>query len=134
MSSKRWFVFVATATALCFALPPAAEADGNEAKVGVILGFTGPIESLTPSMADSAELAMKEVSDSGLFLGGKTLASVRGDSTCIDAAAATAAAERLITAEGVAAIFGADCSGVTIAITNNVAVPNGVVIISPSAT
>jgi branched-chain amino acid transport system substrate-binding protein len=59
---------------------------------------------------------------------------VRGDSTCIDAAAATAAAERLVTAEGVAAIFGADCSGVTIAITNNVAVPNGVVIISPSAT
>jgi branched-chain amino acid transport system substrate-binding protein len=59
---------------------------------------------------------------------------VRGDSTCIDAAAATAAAERLVTSDGVAAIFGADCSGVTIAITNNVAVPNGVVIISPSAT
>ena len=48
--------------------------------------------------------------------------------------AATAAAERLVTAEGVAAIFGADCPGVTIAITNNVSVPNGVVAISPSAT
>ena len=34
-----------------------------EIKMGVILGFTGPIESLTPAMAASAELAFKEVSD-----------------------------------------------------------------------
>ena len=33
-------------------------------KMGVILGFTGPIESLTPAMAASAELAFKEASDS----------------------------------------------------------------------
>ena len=125
---------VAAAAALCLGLATDVKADGHEVKVGVILGFTGPIESLTPPMADSAELAMKEVSDSGAFLGGKAMVPVRGDSTCIDAAAATAAAERLVTAEGVAAIFGADCSGVTIAITNNVSVPNGVVTISPSAT
>ena len=134
MSCRRWFAVAASAAALCLMLAPEAKADGHEVKVGVILGFTGPIESLTPAMASSAELALKEVSDSGAFLGGKTLVPVRGDSTCIDAAAATAAAERLVTAEDVAAIFGADCSGVTIAITNNVAVPNGVVIISPSAT
>ena len=134
MNSKRWIAFAALAAALCFALAPAAKADGHEVKIGVILGFTGPIESLTPPMADAAELAMKEVSESGIFLGGKTLVPVRADSTCIDAAAATAAAERLVTAEGVAAIFGADCSGVTIAVTNNVSVPNGVVTISPSAT
>jgi branched-chain amino acid transport system substrate-binding protein len=103
-------------------------------KVGVILGFTGPIESLTPDMAASAELAMKEVSDSGALLGGRTIESVRADSTCVDSAAATAAAERLITADGVVAIMGADCSGVTGAIANNVAVGNGVVMVSPSAT
>ena len=132
---KSWRVTsIAAAAALCLALTPDARADGHEVKVGVILGFTGPIESLTPGMADSAELALKEASDSGAFLGGKALVPVRGDSTCTDAAAATAAAERLVTAEGVAAIFGADCSGVTIAITNNVSVPNGVVTISPSAT
>ena len=134
MRRTRWVAFVAAAAALCLGLAPDAKADGHEVKVGVILGFTGPIESLTPAMADSAELAMKEASDSGAFLGGKAIVPVRGDSTCIDAAAATAAAERLVTAEGVAAIFGADCSGVTIAITNNVSVPNGVVTISPSAT
>ena len=31
----------------------------SEIKMGIILGFTGPIESLTPAMAASAELAFK---------------------------------------------------------------------------
>ena len=44
-----------------------------EIKMGIILGFTGPIESLTPAMAASAELAFKEASDSGSLLGGKKL-------------------------------------------------------------
>ena len=102
-------------------------------KMGIILGFTGPIESLTPAMAASAELAFKEASDSGSLLGGKKIEPVRADSTCVDSAAATTAAEGLISG-GVAAIMGADCSGVTGAIASNVAVPNGVVMISPSAT
>ncbi|WP_299296768.1 ABC transporter substrate-binding protein [uncultured Tateyamaria sp.] len=106
----------------------------KEVKIGIILGFTGPIESLTPSMADGAELAMKEVTDSGLLLDSATVTPVRADSTCVDAGAATAAAERLITSDKVDGIMGADCSGVTGAILNNVAVANGVVMVSPSAT
>ncbi|MDG2406190.1 MAG: ABC transporter substrate-binding protein, partial [Paracoccaceae bacterium] len=106
----------------------------NEIKIGVILGFTGPLETITPAMGDGAELAMKEVTDSGKLLGGATVTSVRADSTCIDAAAATAAAERLVTSDKVNAIMGADCSGVTGAILQNVARANGVVMISPSAT
>ena len=31
-----------------------------EIKVGIILGFTGPIESLTPAMRDGAKLAFLE--------------------------------------------------------------------------
>lgn len=112
----------------------ASAASAESIKIGVILGFTGPIESLTPSMADGAELAMKEVSDSGKLLGGSTVTSVRADSTCIDSGAATAAAERLITADKVNGIMGADCSGVTGAILQNVARTNGMVMISPSAT
>ncbi|PJN96707.1 branched-chain amino acid ABC transporter substrate-binding protein, partial [Amaricoccus sp. HAR-UPW-R2A-40] len=38
------------------------------------------------------------------------------------------------TSDKVVAIVGADCSGVTTAVATNVAVPNGIVIISPSAT
>ncbi len=109
-------------------------AQAEDIKIGVFLGFTGPIESIVANMGPSAELAIKEVNESGKLLGGSTVTSVRGDTTCIDAAAATAAAERLITSDGVKAIVGGDCSGVTTAALQNVAVPNGIVMISPSAT
>ena len=113
---------------------PFGAAFAEDVKLGMLLGYTGPIESLTGPMADGAELAIKEVSDSGALLGGLQVASVRGDTTCIDSAAAVAAAERLVTADRVNAIVGGDCSGVTIAMLQQVAKPNGIVMISPSAT
>ncbi len=125
---KKTLLALATTTMLV------SPAMAEDVKLGVILGFTGPIESLTPAMAESAELAMSEVSESGALMGGATVTPVRGDSTCVDSAAATAAAERLVTSEKVHAIVGADCSGVTTAILQNVAMANGVVMISPSAT
>ncbi|NDW52207.1 ABC transporter substrate-binding protein [Aliiroseovarius sp. PrR006] len=122
------------ATAATALVGGAAYADDHAIKLGTILGYTGPIESLTPHMAGGAELAMEEVSASGLLLGGKSVVSVRADSTCVDSAAATAAAERLITSDGVKGLMGPDCSGVTGAVLANVALPNGIVMISPSAT
>ena len=123
------------ATAATLAMAGAAQAAGHgPIKLGIIYGFTGPIESLTPPMAASAEAAMAEVTASKMLLGGKAVEGVRGDSTCVDSAAATAVAERLITSDGVAGIVGADCSGVTGAILSNVALANGTVMISPSAT
>jgi branched-chain amino acid transport system substrate-binding protein len=112
----------------------AGAASAEDIKLGVLIGFTGPIESLTSSMAAAAEMAMAEVTASGKLLDGASVTSVRADSTCVDSAAATAAAERLITADKVAGIIGGDCSGVTGAVLQNVARPNGVVMISPSAT
>ncbi len=123
------FLLATAATALF-----AGAAHAEDIKLGIILGFTGPLESITPDMASGAELAMKEVTDSGALLDGSTVTAIRADSTCIDAAAATSAAERLITSDRVSALVGADCSGVTGAILSNVAVPNGIVMISPSAT
>jgi branched-chain amino acid transport system substrate-binding protein len=121
------------ATAAAVLMTSAVQA-ADDINVGVILGFTGPIESLTPAMADAAEMAFQEASDSGKLLDGATIVPIRADSTCVDSAAATVAAERLINSNGVVAIMGADCSGVTGAIAKNVATPNGVAMISPSAT
>ena len=123
---------ILTATAMAAALAVSAHAE--TVKIGVALGFTGPAESLAPAMASGAELAMKEASDSGAFMGGSKIVSVRGDSTCVDAAAATATAERLVSAEKVSAIIGGLCSGATTAMLKNVAVPKGVLLFSPSAT
>jgi branched-chain amino acid transport system substrate-binding protein len=85
-------------------------------------------------MAAGAELAIAEVNGGGKFMGGSKVTGIRGDSTCVDSAAAQATAERLVTSDKVNAIMGADCSGVTGAILANVAMANGVVMISPSAT
>ena len=90
------FMFVSIMTANTFA----------DIKMGIILGFTGPIESLTPAMAASAELAFNEASDSGSLLGGQKISVNRADSTCVDSAAATSAAEGLISGGVVAIIKG----------------------------
>ncbi|MEP5761131.1 MAG: ABC transporter substrate-binding protein [Litoreibacter sp.] len=129
----KQLLLATTATAL---MAGAALAGGHakEVKLGVILGFTGPLESITPAMGAGAELAMSEVNDSGKLLDAATVTSVRADSTCVDAGAATAAAERLVTSDKVDGIMGADCSGVTGAILQNVARSNGIVMVSPSAT
>ena len=118
------------AASACALMTGAASAE--DVKLGILIGFTGPIESLTSHMAAAAELAMAEVNASGKSA--YNFIPVRGDDTCTDAAAATAAAERAITAEGVKGIIGGDCSGVTRAMLTNVAMPNGIVMISPSAT
>ncbi len=85
-------------------------------------------------MAKAADYAIQEVMDSGAFLEGITIESVRADSTCIDAAAATAAAERLVTVEKVAALMGPSCSGTSAAVATKVSATNGIPTISSSAT
>jgi branched-chain amino acid transport system substrate-binding protein len=123
-------LLAATAVSALFA----GVAQAEDVKLGIIYGFTGPIESLTGSMAAASEAAIEEVNASGLFMDGAKVSAVRADSTCTDAAVATAAAERLVTSDKVNGILGGDCSGVTAAILSNVAVPNGIAMISPSAT
>lgn len=111
----------------------AGAAGAEEIKIGVSLGFTGPLESMSPNMEKGALLAMKEVNESGKLLDGSTLVEVKADNTCADAAASVAAVERLAS-EGVRGIMGGMCSGETIASLEKVGVPQGIVMISPSAT
>ena len=112
----------------------ATGAHAEDTKIGILLGFTGPLESLANDMAAGAELAISEVNESGMFLDGATVSSERGDTGCIDAGLAVASAERLITSDRVSGIVGGMCSGETTASLQNVAIPNGIVMISPSAT
>ena len=111
----------------------AGAAGAEEVKLGLHLGFTGPLESMAPNIAAGGEAAAKEVSDSGKFLDGSTVVTSRSDTTCTDAAASVAAAERQV-AEGAKAMVGGQCSGETIATLERVGIPNGVMMISPSAT
>jgi branched-chain amino acid transport system substrate-binding protein len=126
-------MLMATTAAALLATTAMADGHAKEVKLGILFGFTGPIESLTGPMASGAEMAMKEVSDSGMLLDGAKVTPLRADGGCIDNGMSTASAERLI-ADGISGLIGADCSGVTGAVLQNVAIANGMVMISPSAT
>jgi len=106
---KKLLVSAAVAASLSVS---AGVASADEIKIGVFLGLTGPIESLVAQMAPAAEAAIAEVSASGKLLDGTTVVAVRADTTCVDAAAATAAIERLITADKVAGVVGGQSTNV----------------------
>ena len=97
----------------------------EDIKLGASLGFTGPLESMAPSMLKGVELAAKEATDSGKLLDGSKVSVVQADNTRADAAASVTAVERLVTADKVNGIVGGMCSGETIASLEKVAVPNG---------
>jgi branched-chain amino acid transport system substrate-binding protein len=125
---------MASAASMALAGPTLADEHAESVALGVLLSYTGQIESLVPPIADGAELAVAEVNAAGGIMDGMTVNPVRGDTFCGDAAGATATAERVITSEGVVGVVGSDCSGMTTAILANVAVPNGVAMISPAST
>ena len=118
--------------ALSLTMNTMAVSNSKTIKIGIILSFTGPIESLTPVMAASTELALNEASESGSLLDGSKIEVVRVDSACDDSTAIKAAKE--IYSQGAIAIVGGDCPSVTAKIVSNVAIPNGLVMISPLAT
>ncbi|MGB7241065.1 MAG: ABC transporter substrate-binding protein [Sulfitobacter sp.] len=126
-------LLLASTAAALLATTAFAAGHAKEVKLGILIGFTGPIESLTGPMAAGAEMAMKEATDSGKLLDAATVTPLRADTGCIDNGLSTSNGERMI-ADGVHGIIGGDCSGVTGAILQNVAIPNGMVMISPSAT
>jgi branched-chain amino acid transport system substrate-binding protein len=133
MASAARRVLIASVAAIAFAAA-SASAHAEEVKIGFLGGFTGPIESLVPPIFEGAKLAVSQINEQGGILGGQTLVMVQGDSTCADATAAVNAADRMVNAEKVTALVGPLCSGETIAAANSVAIPAGVVLVSPSAT
>ena len=120
-------------TAGLFLSATMATASLADVTIGDLYGFTGPIESMAGPMHNGADLAVTEANASGKFLQG-TITTYSGDSTCIDAAAAIAEAERVINDHNVMAIMGPNCSGATKAVVDSVSVPNGILTISSAAT
>ena len=103
----------------------------NEVKVGILLGFSGVVESLTPSMADSAELAFNEISND-VDLSKKIKFKIqRADTSCSDKNLAKVSATKLI-GEGVTAIIGAACPDLTMEIAKNILIPKKILMISPA--
>ena len=105
----------------------------NEIKVGILLGFTGVVESLTPSMADSAELAFNEISKDEKLSKQIKFKIQRSDTSCSNKNLAKDSAAKLIR-EGISAIIGAACPEITMEVAKNISVPKKILMISPADT
>lgn len=113
-------------------LVSAGFAQAADTKVGILMDITGPIASFIPPLQNAANLAVAHANDQGGLLDGNAVA-VFGDTTG-SAQGAVDAAGKLINIENVPIIMGSLMSGTTIAAAEAVAIPAGVVQVSPTAT
>ena len=117
-----------------FIIIPNSFAEKNlEIKVGILLGFTGVVESLTPSMADSSELAFKELIDDIDKDNEISFKIIRADTACDNMKLAKDAAKKIIN-NGASAIIGAACPNITINIAKEISIPENILMISPADT
>ena len=103
----------------------------KEVKIGIFLGFTGNVESLTPSMADAAELAFNEVANEIDLTNEISFKVQRADTTCNDTNKAKNVAKKLVR-DGVTAIIGAACPNITKKLAEEIFIPKKVLMISPA--
>ena len=115
------------AAAMLVASPAAAEV-----KIGSLGAITGPIVSLVKEINLAEQAAIDEINAGG-GINGEKATIVFGDTGC-NSQTAVDAANKLVNVEQVVGIAGALCSGATIPAASNVAVPAGVVMISPAST
>ena len=57
-------LMLATAATALMTGQAMAESHTGDVKIGIVLGFTGPLESITPDMGAGAEMAIDEVNAS----------------------------------------------------------------------
>ena len=109
------------------------EIQANEITIGIALGFTGPTESIAPSMASSAELAISEANSSKIFLNGEEKINLIKIDTMCDKSQIKSI-NNTINKNNIIAIIGAACPGISEGILLGSANEKNIPMISPSAT
>ena len=105
----------------------------NEITIGIALGFTGPTESIVPSMASSASLAISEANSSNIFLNGEEKISLIKIDTACDKSKIESVNKK-ISENNIIAIIGAACPGISEGILLGSVNEKNIPIISPAAT
>ncbi len=129
MKKKLAWILVLAMVLSVFAIgcgPKEEASEGGEdvVKVGALFPFTGSLALLGEESFRGVELAREEINKNGGIWGGKKIEFVKGDA--VDAKAAVAEAERLITVEGCKVIVGSYSSSIVQA-ASEVAERNGVI-------
>ena len=120
------FVFI---NVLLF-VPKSFAEKSKEIKVGILLGFTGAVESLTPLMAKSAELAFNELANNEDLERDISFKILKADTACNNINFAKDAATKLVN-DGVNAIIGAACPNITKEVAKEILIPKKILMISP---
>lgn len=128
LNFKKTLTLAVAAATLSVAAPALAD----DVKLGFLGDVTGPIAGFAGGMVSAGNLVVDQVNAQGGILGGNKLVSILADGAC-SADTAGPAADRLVNSDHVTAIFGAYCTGATLAAFNTAALPGNVVMISPSA-
>lgn len=105
----------------------------QDARIALLGGISGPIAAMAPPMIAAAELAIAQVNEQGGIGDGGKLVHGVGDSAC-NPQNATDAATKAVNIDRVIGIVGPHCSGAVLAAANSVAVPAGVLMLTPSGT
>ena len=116
----------------CF-LGNQTEIQANEITIGIALGFTGPTESIVPSMASSAELAISEANSSKIFLNGEEKINLIKIDTMCDKTQIKSI-NNAIHKNNIIAIIGAACPGISEGILLGPANEKDIPMVSPAAT
>ena len=112
-------------------MPKCLAEKSKEVKVGILLGFTGAVESLTPLMAESVELAFKEVTTNEDLDKDIDFRLLKADTACDNINFAKNSATKLVK-DGVEAIIGAACPNITKEVAKEILIPKKILMISPA--
>ena len=113
-------------------LQPSAAQGGEPLRIGTIFPFTGDLSDFGPNFYNAAELAVSQINEAG-GVNGQPVELLRGDSAT-SPQQTVEEARRLIDIEGANALIGGVASGEALQVVESVAGPDGVLVISPSAT
>ncbi len=102
--------------------------------VGSLLSFTGALAEFGPAINNGIQLAADQVNEAASeVLGGPLVNLVSEDSATVPSVGVDRA-RKLVNTDNAIAIIGALSSGVTVAVAESVAMPSGVILVSPAST
>ena len=107
------------------------DGEGEQLRIGYLADRSGSLAELGDVISVGVELAVQHINEAG-GVNGRDVVLVSGD-TKVNPTQGVEEARRLVEIEGVQAIVGAISSTVTLAVTESVIGPSGVVMITPSA-
>ena len=107
------------------------DGEGEQLRIGYLADRSGSLAELGDVISVGVELAVQHINEAG-GVNGRDVVLVAGD-TKVNPTQGVEEARRLVEIEGVQAIVGAISSTVTLAVTESVIGPSGVVMITPSA-